>query len=153
MPNRIGSQTWRDSLITVWSSQTVFASPAVMAAEIPVTLAGAVEKPQRPPLSVITPRVWVLWSMVTTVGRNGHTLTSSCDGVTLVSWYSWRGWAALATRQTLGCDALSGELAQSETDKMGHHKQIPSPRAKTKWELERIQGQVRRYIYSSLMVN
>lgn len=52
MPNSIGSRTYRDSLIPAWSSQIMFASPTVVAAEIPITLAGAVEKSQTPPLSL-----------------------------------------------------------------------------------------------------
>lgn len=56
----ISSLTNRDPLITVWSSQPVSASPTVVATEVAVTLAGAVEKSQGPPFSVIPPGVRVL---------------------------------------------------------------------------------------------
>lgn len=106
------SLTHRDPLITVRSSQPVSALPTVVATEIPITLASAVEKSQWPPLSVITSSIRILGSVAPVVCVNGHTLSPSCAGSTLVPYQPSRGWAALATSQPLGSNTLPGELSQ-----------------------------------------
>lgn len=104
--------THRDPLVAVWPSQTVSTPPTVVATEIPITLASAVEKSQRPPLSVITPSVRVLGSMAPVVRSNGHTLPSSYAGATLVPRCPCERGAALAAPQPLGGDTLPGKLGQ-----------------------------------------
>ncbi len=124
------SLTHRDPLITVWSSQPVSTAPTVVATEIPITLASAVEKSQRPPLSVITPSVRVLGSVAPVVCCNGHTLAPSCAGATLVPCRPCRRRAALATPQPLWGDAFPRELGQREGGTQGHHQETHSPHAR-----------------------
>lgn len=104
------------------------ASPTVVAGEIPITPASAIEESQRPPLSVIAPGIRVLRSMAPTVSLNGHTLAPSCAGATLVSCYPCRGWAALAALQPLGSGTLPRELGQGERGTQGPH-QTHTPQA------------------------
>lgn len=108
----IHSLTHRDPLVAVWSSQPVSTSPTVVATEIPITLASAVEKSERPPLSVVTPSVRVLGSVAPVVRSDGHTLPSSYAGATLVPRRPCERRAALAAPQPLGGDTLPGELGQ-----------------------------------------
>lgn len=107
------SLTHRDSLIAVCSSQSVFALPAVVAAEIPIALAGAVEESQGPPLPVVPSRVRVLGPVAAVVSCDGHALPSPRAGAALIPGRPRRGRAALAAAQTLGGHALPGELRQS----------------------------------------
>lgn len=106
------SLTHRDPLITVRTSQPVSASATVVASEISITLASAVEEPQRPPLSVITPSIRILGSVAPAVRVDGHTLAPPRAGATLISYQPSRGRAALATLQPRGSDTLPGELSQ-----------------------------------------
>lgn len=108
----IHSLTHRDPLITVWSSQPVSTAATVVATEIPIALASAVEKSQRPPLSVIAPSVRVLGSVASVVCCNGHTLAPSCAGAALVPRRPCRRRAALAALQPHWGDAFPGELGQ-----------------------------------------
>ncbi|PWA32696.1 hypothetical protein CCH79_00012399 [Gambusia affinis] len=121
----------RDPLITVWPSQTMLASSTVVAAEVAITLAGAVEESQRPPLPVITTCIRVLWPVATTISSNCHTLPSSCAGATLIPCHACRGWTTLAAPQSLGSDALSRELGPSEAGTQGHHQWTHNPHANT----------------------
>lgn len=123
------SLTHRDPLITVWSSEPVSALPTVVATEVPITLASAVEKCQRPPLPVISSSVGVLGSVAAVVCRNGNTLPPSCARATLVPCHPCRGRAALATAQPLGGNALPGELGQRYSGTQGDHHETCSPHA------------------------
>lgn len=109
----IRSLTHSDSLIAVCPGQSVSALPAVVATEIPVALAGAVEESQRPPLPVVPSRVRVLRPVAAVVSGDGHTLPSPRAGAALVPGRPSRGRAALAAEQTLRGHALPGELRQS----------------------------------------
>lgn len=125
----IRSLTHRDPLITVRSCEPVTASATVVATEIPITLASAVEKSQRPPLSVITSGIGVLGSVAAVVCCDGHTLPPPCAWAALVPCSPCRRWAALTTPQPLGRDALPGELGQRLGDTQGHHQETHSPHA------------------------
>lgn len=125
----IHSLTHRDPLVAVWSSQPVSTSSTVVAAEIPITLACAVEKPQRPPLSVVTPRIRVLRPMAAVVCGDGNALAPSRAGATLVPGSPCRRRAALAAPQPLGGDALTGELGHCKGGAQGHHQENRSPHA------------------------
>lgn len=94
---------------------------AVVASKVAVALTGAVEEPQRPPLPVVAARVRVLGSVATTVCGDAHALTSPCAGTALVTHFPGQGWAALATQQPLGGDALPGKLGQSQGGTQRHH--------------------------------
>lgn len=121
--------THRDPLVTIWTSQPVSTPAAVVATEVPIALAGAVEKPQRPPLSVVAARVRVLGSMAAVVCSDGDALPSSCAGAALVTRCPRQGWAALATLQPLGGDTLPGKLGQREGGTQRHHQETHSPHA------------------------
>lgn len=122
--------THRDPLITVWSSHPVSASATVVPTEIPIALASAVEKSQRPPLSVITSSIGILGSVAPVVCVDGHTLSPTCAGSTLVPYQPSRGRAALATLQPLGSNARPGELSQGLAGAQGHHQETCYPHAK-----------------------
>ena len=134
---RLPVQTWdcihflthRDPLITVRSSQPVSTAATVVAGEIPITLASAVEESQRPPLSVITSSIRVLGTVAPVVCSDGHALPSPRAGTTLIPRHPWKRRAALAAQQPLGAHALPGELRQRLGGTQGHQQETQSPHA------------------------
>ena len=121
--------THRDPLITVRSSQPVSTAAAVVASEIPITLAAAVEESQRPPLSVVTSSIRVLGTVAPVVCSDGHALAPPRAGATLVPRRPRKRRAALAAQQPLGAHTLPGELGQRLGGTQGHQQETQSPHA------------------------
>lgn len=100
---------------------------AIVAAEVSVALAGAVEKPQGPPLSVVTPAVRVLGSVSPVVHGNRDALTSTYAGAALILRCPCERRTALAALQTLRGDTLPGELGQCQRGTQDHHQDARFP--------------------------
>lgn len=123
--------THGDPLVAVWSSQPVTTLATVVAAVVSVALAGAVEKPQGPPLSVITPAVRILRSVLPVVRSYGDALASTNAGAALILWCPRESRAALAAPQSLQGDTLPGELGQRYRGTQDHHQDTHFPHAES----------------------
>jgi len=72
--DRLRALTNRNSLITVGTRPSMFAAAAVITAEVPITLTGAVEETDGPSFPIVPSVVRVLRPMWARVHRDGHTL-------------------------------------------------------------------------------
>lgn len=102
--------TNRNFLITADPGQSVSAAAAVVPAEIPVALAGAVEKSNRPPFSIVPTVVGILRPVRPRVHRDGDALSAPCTKTAEIPGESGGRWTTLSAPEPLWCDALSGEL-------------------------------------------
>lgn len=97
------------------------AAAAVVAAEVPIALTGAVEETDGPPLPIVAPVVRVLRAVRAPVRRDGHALSAPRAGATRVVAESGGRRAALSAPETFGRRALPGELCAR--DHRAHEQQ------------------------------
>lgn len=121
-----------DPLVAVWSGQPMATPATVVATEVSVALAGAVEKPQGPPLPVITPAVRILGSVSPVVGGDGDALASTYAGAALIFCCPCETRTALAAPQALQSDTLPGELGQCYGGTQDHHQDARFPHTESK---------------------
>ncbi len=125
LPRR-SSLTNINSLVTVGPRPSVSAAAAVIPAEVPVALTGAVEETDGPSFPIVPSIVRVLRAVRARVNRHGHALSAPRAGATRVVVESRGRRAALSTPESLSGHALSGEL--SAHDHRAHKHQNAAPK-------------------------